>query len=363
MPSSLSRQLVNAVNPRLALYTRAGLLAFIILVLNYAAIAVIALLFTRQCSMITNTETTYPSTEAPASLNGKHVRFIRDTFAQEQVTTSGGITRTVSVEMCATEASHLVTAPFPLATYLGAPASLGGVGLPATSITAYSGTNIAFELPCWNTFFPCDGPGYSSTFDGDIPGWFQNPNRETMPCRTQAMMDAAEAELGAALYDKEAMRRQVWCSKADRDRSIDAYWSVRDMQSELHPGQTVSLALTCGETWWMAPGGVRTTELFTGASENIPNQGYIGSVMPTYKLHWNVTKTVVTETCLTFPQAFGLAFGYAAQIEILITLVLLFVFKGVGIVKDAEHVVDLSSGIVDTVTAKKVAKVAKGPEA
>jgi hypothetical protein len=346
-------QLVNAVNPRLALYSRPGLLAALILVLNYAIIVGIALLLTENCSVITDVETTAPMTEGPATMDGRHTRFIRDHFAQEHEVTSGGITRRVTVELCATENSHTVTAPWPLAAYLGASQSVGGLELPSSDLTAYSGTNIAFELPCWNLFYPCEQPGYTWPFDGDLDGWFQAQSRDNMPCRTPAKFAELKERFGDA-YPEEEFKRQVWCSPEDRERAIDAFWSLKNRQSELAPGQTVDLSMVCGSEWFMAPGGVRTTELFENSSWHWDNQGFLGSVIPMYKIHWTATKTTETKTCPTFAQAFGISFGYASQIEIAITLVLIILFKRAGIIKELENVLDLSSGIVDTATARKV---------
>ena len=62
MSASWSKQLVNLVNPRLALYTRAGLLAAIILVLNYAIVVALSLWLMGLCSETTMVDRTRPVT-------------------------------------------------------------------------------------------------------------------------------------------------------------------------------------------------------------------------------------------------------------------------------------------------------------
>merc|ERR1712185_571366 len=69
MPAGLEKQLVNAVNPRLALYTRAGLLAVLILILNYALVAALAGIGMTVCTSSTSTEHTEPTTSGDANVH------------------------------------------------------------------------------------------------------------------------------------------------------------------------------------------------------------------------------------------------------------------------------------------------------
>jgi len=61
--------------------------------------------------------------------------------------------------------------------------------------------------------------------------------------------------------------------------------------------------------------------------------------------------------CPKFSAAFSSALAYAAYIEIIITMVLVFVFKLFALIEDQKGMIDLSAGVVKTDKLKKATEV------
>ena len=76
---------------------------------------------------------------------------------------------------------------------------------------------------------------------------------------------------------------------------------------------------------------------------------------PLYTTYWDLRVTTTTKTCPTFAASFANAFAYAAQIEIIITLVLIFVFKKGRMIRDVQDVIDI--GAAGVITREKAAEL------
>ena len=81
-----TRELINVVNPRLVLYTRAGVLAAIILLLNYGVVAALASVLMEFCTEITAVEHSQPTSRGD---HLAHMEFINRTLEREGVVSSG----------------------------------------------------------------------------------------------------------------------------------------------------------------------------------------------------------------------------------------------------------------------------------
>ena len=93
-----TRELINVVNPRLTIYTHAGILAAVILVLNYSVVAALASVLVQFCAEVTTVEHSEPSSRGDQLV---HMGFINRTLEREGVVGSGAITITTSVAGCA----------------------------------------------------------------------------------------------------------------------------------------------------------------------------------------------------------------------------------------------------------------------
>ena len=86
-----TRELINVVNPRLGLYTHAGILAVVILLLNYSVVAALASVLVQFCTEVTTVEHSEPSSRGDQLI---HIGFINRTLEREGVVGSGAITVT-----------------------------------------------------------------------------------------------------------------------------------------------------------------------------------------------------------------------------------------------------------------------------
>jgi hypothetical protein len=75
--------------------------------------------------------------------------------------------------------------------------------------------------------------------------------------------------------------------------------------------------------------------------------------MTSFTTHWSLTVTTKRTVCPKFSASFSSAFAYAAYIEIIITMVLVFVFKLFALIEDQKGVVDLSAGVIKTSKLKE----------
>ena len=331
MPAFLTRTLIGAVNPRLALYTNAGLLALIILIVNYLSVGALAVIIMQSCSTIVTSDTSYPTTTGGEfqdyeGLTGVHTKWMVHMTGTEGTTSSGGVTTTTEVDYCVLDTYSVATAPWPSTSFVRASTSLGGLGLSPPDPEPFSGTNLAFEMPCWSDWIQCF-PG--ETFDGD----YSSISATNMPCKPVGQHDADAAAGYISPKFAKALKKQKWCSAETRASTRDKVLSMRSVPSDLYAGQTLDFWNDCGGHWFMAPGGVLGS-LYAGSRiyPDIPGVPK-GAVHAMYTNHWNLTVTTTVERCPTFTAAFGNAFAFATQIEVAVTLALILAFKNIGIIK------------------------------
>lgn len=349
MPS-IERQLVALVNPRLALYTRAGLLAGIILILNYALVGVLSMMLMWVCTTSTIVEHSRPVTTGDFDV---YESFLNDTVAREGVVSSDGVTITTNVSGCVERSVQMLTAPHPQ--------DIASQAAPWAWRTAprpeYAGTGIVVEAPCWNIYIPC-WPGRRA-----YDGIFANQDVDNLPCSFYS--GSAASGLPAAdnyvnTYGPHMATiadRFPWCSQKEETAARTHYLGMGpSLTSDVFNG-TVNLQTECGTPSYVAPGGVLNKELYPGAKGASVSPG---STLTPFTTYWRLDVTTTTQTCPTFAAAFANAFAFAAQIEIAITIALLFTFKAAGVVKQSDEVVDIGTqGIVSKAAAKKLAAAAE----
>ena len=340
MSGLLARQLVNAVNPRLALYTRAAFLAACILVLNYVAVAGLSILMMNSsagCSEITVVDRSMPVTTGDFLVyNG----FINDTLARARVVSSSGVTVTTTVSGCVKRSVAMVVAPHPQQVFLQ-----HGLSLSSTAYAQYAGTGVVVQVPCWNVYVPC-WPGRSSA---NID--YENPTVDNLGCSFYSGVAVSGVPASAAYAPGNQMGQNAdkfpWCSAEEEEAARDHYVGMHSMSSDVFGGATVDLNYECGSPFYVAPGGV-LTELYPGASGVAVDPS--ASLTP-FTTYWALNITTVTRTCPSFPSAFGQALGIATQIELVITIVLIFVFKKAGVIRLADGMVDMgeagAQGVID----------------
>ena len=210
----VSRQIVNLVNPRLALYTRAGFLAAIILAINFAIVACLALMLQRDCTGSTIVDRSSPVTFGDFLT---YEEFINKTLGREGVVREDTTTTTTTVSGCVKRNSAVVVAPYmsslctdtcmqgryasdgdcddggPGSEYnfdeesdtqltrtsscpFGTDCTDCGVRVPPLS---YSGTGITSDVPCWNMYLPC----FQSTSPSSSPSTASPPPPHLHPHR------------------------------------------------------------------------------------------------------------------------------------------------------------------------------------
>ena len=142
--------------------------------------------------------------------------------------------------------------------------------------------------------------------------------------------------------------RFPWCSQSDEQATRSQYLSMQSLTSQLFGGP-VDMSVYCGSNWGVYPGGVVTPSL--SPLQAIGNQG----TLTPFTTYWDLTVTTTTRTCPTFYAAFANAFAFTAQIEILVTVVLIYAFKKGGVIEDAEGVLDVgTSGVISADTVSKL---------
>ena len=422
MSLQVSRQLVSLVNPRLALYTRAGFLAAIILAINFAIVAGLALVLQQDCTSSTIVDRSSPVTFGDFLT---YEEFINTTLDREGVVQEGTTTTTTTVSGCVKRNSAVLVAPYmtslctdtcrlyennysltndgicddggPGSEYdfdrdlqsqmtrssscpLGSDCADCGVRAPPQT---YSGTGITADVPCWNQYVPCFRSTSPSTGLADC--WAMPTGcsfcAQYAPCLTSS--DAAcaialanssywfcqeclnyahcgysfeaptcgwyqteEAEqVGGPSYKAEMgpkADRFPWCSEevyVIARRKNDRHRNLTSMDKS-----SVNLAIMCGLSKMngipVSPGGVLSPNLSPAPGESI-----IGT-MTSFTTHWSLTVTTKRTVCPQFSAAFSSALAFAAYIEIIITMVLVYVFKMCALIEDQKGVIDLSDGII-----------------
>jgi hypothetical protein len=146
--------------------------------------------------------------------------------------------------------------------------------------------------------------------------------------------------------------RFPWCSQAEEQEARRQFLNMQNLTSELYGNVQVDMSVFCGNNFDVFPGGVVTPSL-----SPLPSIDNHGSLTP-FTTYWDLTVTTTTKTCPTFGAAFGNAFGYATQIELVITMALVYVFKKSGVIEDAKGVVDIGQdGIITKDKAKELHQV------
>jgi len=209
----------------------------------------------------------------------------------------------------------------------------------------YIGTGIAVEVPCWNQYLPCTNGAYTDFSYGsdyaidNLPcDWYHTPWAQLLPEVSSEMTAKAD--------------RFPWCSQAEEQEARRQFLNMQNLTSELYGNVQVDMSVFCGNNFDVFPGGVVTPSL-----SPLPSIDNHGSLTP-FTTYWDLTVTTTTKTCPTFGAAFGNAFGYATQIELVITMALVYVFKKSGVIEDAKGVVDIGQdGIITKDKAKELHQV------
>jgi len=215
-------------------------------------------------------------------------------------------------------------------------------GQATSAYAAYVGSGVAVEVPCWNQYLPCTTGSYADFSYAD------DYALDNLPCDFYHTPWAqALPEVSAEMPAKAD--RFPWCSLHEEQDSRRRFMAMKNLTSDVHGGGAVDMSVFCGDNVGVYPGGVVTPSLSL-----LPAIGNEGSLTP-FTTYWDLTVTTTTRTCPTFAAAFGNAFAYAAQIEIVITIALVYVFKKQGVIRDAEGVVDF--GAHGVVSAEKAAQL------
>jgi len=356
MPVSVAKALVNMVNPRLVLYTRAAFLALCILVLNYAVVAVLSGFLMGICTTVTTSEKTSPIVSGGFF---DQEAWVNDTFAREAVVNSGGgVTITTSVDACHEKSLAPVSVPFPgcydndwnsIPCGVGTEANVGSQTLNVWTASrdqeyAFRGTGRIVMLPCWRDDLPCTA-GRLSWDDASPSGWFGCGYYEgyqvyagvdtSYDYQAGAYGGRSAAFMHAGNEMGEKMKRFGWCSADAEQRSMARFNAMLNVPSAIAQ-RDIRLSILCTDPNGIMPGGV-TQDLYPEAGAN---PGIPGAHEPAYTSYWKLNVTTTTETCPTFATAFANAFAYAAQIEMVITIALVFAFRQTGIIKLADGSAD-----------------------
>jgi hypothetical protein len=390
----VAKQVVNVVNPRLVMYTHSCSLAATILVLNYVIIIILAFVLKDDCS-----ETSVVDRSLPVTFGDfvTYEEFINITLSREGVVSSGTTTTTTTVSGCVKRNSAVLVAPymsdicantcnyasdgdcddggpgsefqFGSSNMLSAACALGSDCVdcgPRVRPTTYAGTGITTDVPCWNQYVPCSNrtgtptspairPSGSATTEfqavagftiipGGLPcGWYKSDDARNVGG------DSYRAEMGYTKAD-----RFPWCSPADEDFAIERYRSMSNLSAM--DGTRVNLAISCGlnkmNRYPVTPAGVFSPNLS-------PSPGELSAgTLTSFTTHWNLTVITTTKVCPKFSATFSSAFAYTAQIEIVITLVLIYLFKKIALIADNKDVIDI--GTDGIITKEKALELTKG---
>jgi len=382
------------VNPRLVMYTHSCSLAATILVLNYVIIIILAFVLKDDCS-----ETSVVDRSLPVTFGDfvTYEEFINITLSREGVVSSGTTTTTTTVSGCVKRNSAVLVAPymsdicantcnyasdgdcddggpgsefqFGSSNMLSAACALGSDCVdcgPRVRPTTYAGTGITTDVPCWNQYVPCSNrtgtptspairPSGSATTEfqavagftiipGGLPcGWYKSDDARNVGG------DSYRAEMGYTKAD-----RFPWCSPADEDFAIERYRSMSNLSAM--DGTRVNLAISCGlnkmNRYPVTPAGVFSPNLS-------PSPGDLSAgTLTSFTTHWNLTVITTTKVCPKFSATFSSAFAYTAQIEIVITLVLIYLFKKIALIADNKDVIDI--GTDGIITKEKALELTKG---
>jgi hypothetical protein len=371
------------------LYTRAGFLAATILAINFAIIVGLALVLQHDCIDSTIVDHSTPETFGDFVT---YEEFINTTLSREGVVREGTTTTTTTVSGCVNRNTAVLVAPYMSSlctntcrqgnhTYTndgmcddGGPGSeydfdsessyqktgssscpLGtdcadcGVRSPPPS---YSGTGIVADVPCWNQYVPCFqsikgralaeesiSPSSKDAFGYNSYSYDEEQNASLQPSSFQPLCGwyrTSEAGVvGGPSYKFEMGRkadRFPWCSKEVHDVALRKYGRLSNLTSM--DKSSVDLGIVCGMNRMngipVSPGGV----LHPNLSPAHYHSEYLIGTMTSFITHWHLTVTIHSTVCPKFAAAFSSALAYAAYIEIIITVVLVHVFKMCALIED-----------------------------
>jgi hypothetical protein len=202
-----------------------------------------------------------------------------------------------------------------------------------------------------------DGEAVPNGDGGAVPNATLQPSSSVeVPCGWYRTQDAEEVG-GPSYKEKMGPRadRFPWCTEELHDRSRHRYSRFMNLTSQ--DRSFVNFAILCGLNKMgmdgipVAPGGVLRPSLSRAPGENL-----IGTTT-SFTTHWSLTVTTKRTVCPKFSAAFSSALAYATYIEIIITMVLVFVFKLFALIEDQKGMIDLSDGVIHASKLKEAGEV------
>ena len=175
-------------------------------------------------------------------------------------------------------------------------------------------------------------------------GWYKSEEAQT------AVGASYRSEMGAKAD------RFPWCSLEEEEFAIERYRSMSNLTSM--DGTRVSLAIRCGfnkmNGYPVTPAGVSQNLSPTSLGDSA------SGTLTSFTTHWNLSVTTTTKVCPKFSASFSSAFAFTAQIEIVITLVLIYLFKKSALIGDKKGVFDIGvSGILSHDKASEIEKASQ----
>ena len=363
--------IVNAVNPRLNSYTNATFIAICVLIANIGAVFGMAALLNTRCSEVATVER---STPVVLGEHLSHLSFIRDTSGLISDPPRGpGVTvmtqsddklttTTRRTEICILSTKAMFTRP------LGKPFhSEEGRQFSVDNGVEYKNC-VAEWMQCHP--YPYDSGAAISRRNQPCLGAHQCSAAECSPAPTRIPFipgewpavgwcgDLASAEqlrheyqtcfLGVKKIDGIQARNDEGqidhgCKDDDDDPSTD----IDVFTAPYHTHLDVGPADPAGAPWYTNLCGRRPHSTSALQWGSVPpdlslSDAFVASVP--YEVKYNISDHTAVETCQGFLVSFTIAFGFAAQIELVATLVFLAVFSVLGVTKRKDPV----SGLVST---------------
>ena len=178
---------------------------------------------------------------------------------------------------------------------------------------------------------------------------------DTPPCGWYKS-EEAQIAVGASYRSEMGAKadRFPWCSLEEEAFAIERYLSMSNLTSM--DGTRVSLGIRCGfnkmNGYPVTPAGILSPNL-----SPTPLGGLASGTLTSFTTHWSITATTTTKVCPKFSASFSSAFAFTAQIEIVITLVLIYLFKKSALIGDKKGVFDIGvSGILSHDKASEIEK-------
>jgi hypothetical protein len=224
---------------------------------------------------------------------------------------------------------------------------------PPSSYTYSSSYSSSFFGPNGYNYNYGDGGGEPNSSGGAAGGgiraptcgWYKTPEAEQLGGPSYRSMMGPKAD------------RFPWCSEEVYDIARRKYAKFHNLTSTLDQS-SINLAITCGMNKMnnvpVSPAGVQKPNLSPAPGEKDMKDQLRGT-MTSFTTHWSLNVTTNRTVCPKFSVVFGTALSYSANIELIITIVLVFVFKMCALIEDEKGVIDLSKGVIRHATLKQVA--------